>query len=51
MEGVVVKVIARGGSGAHGGRKQGNAVVVRWASGSEARHDAHMIVTVGKRVL
>jgi len=46
MEGVVVKVIKGGGSGARQRRTARNAVVVRWASGSECRHDADMIIKV-----
>jgi hypothetical protein len=44
MEGVIIKVIDGGGSGARPKGKRGNAVVVRWSSGSEATHDACMIV-------
>jgi len=41
MTGVIVKFNPKGGSGS--GKKQGSARV-RWSSGSEASHDAHMLV-------
>lgn len=44
MTGVIIKFNPDKGSGA--GRKTGSARV-RWASGYEATHDAHMLVKVG----
>ena len=44
MTGVVVKVYPDIGSGS--GKKKTGKVKVRWASGSEATHDGHMIYTV-----
>lgn len=44
MTGVVVKVYPDVGSGS--GKKKTGKVKVRWASGSEATHDGHLVYTV-----